>query len=40
MTALNSGLLVVVDNNIATNLGVGASRDEVYVVASGESMHL
>jgi len=37
---LASGLKVVVDNNIATNLGVGTNQDEVYVVASTESMYL
>lgn len=37
---LNSGLKVVVDNNIATNLGAGTNQDEVYVVASNESVHL
>jgi hypothetical protein len=32
---LSSGLLVVVDNNIATNLG-GGTEDEIYVVPRNE----
>jgi HK97 family phage major capsid protein len=37
---LASGLKVVVDNNVPTNLGVGSNQDEVYVVGSDESMYL
>jgi hypothetical protein len=33
---LPSGLQVVVDNNIATNLGAGTNEDEVYVVPASE----
>lgn len=33
---LPCGLEVVVDNNIATNLGAGTNEDEVYVVPSSE----
>lgn len=33
---LPNGMLVVVDNNIATNLGVGTNQDEIYVVPSSE----
>lgn len=33
---LPNGLQVVVDNNIATNLGAGTNQDEIYVVASDE----
>ena len=33
---LPSGLEVVVDNNIATNLGAGTNEDEIYVVPSSE----
>lgn len=33
---LPNGLQVVVDNNIATNLGAGTNEDEIYVVASDE----
>jgi hypothetical protein len=33
---LPSGLKVVVDNNIATNLGVGTNQDQAYVVAADE----
>ncbi|MER6198018.1 hypothetical protein ABT234_11720 [Streptomyces sp. NPDC001586] len=33
---LPCGLQVVVDNNIATNLGAGTNEDEVYVVPSSE----
>lgn len=33
---LPSGLQVVVDNNIATNLGTGTNEDEVYVVPAAE----
>ncbi|MFF0295555.1 hypothetical protein ACFYST_06090 [Kitasatospora sp. NPDC004614] len=33
---LPCGLQVVVDNNIATNLGAGSNEDEVYVVPSSE----
>jgi len=33
---LPSGLQVVVDNNIATNLGTGTNEDEMYVVPSSE----
>lgn len=33
---LPNGLLVVVDNNIATNLGGGTNQDEIYVVPSDE----
>ncbi|MFC8090307.1 hypothetical protein [Streptomyces sp. NPDC057301] len=31
-TKLSSGILVVVDNNIVTNLGAGTNEDEIYVV--------
>lgn len=34
---LPSGMAVVVDNNIATNLGGGTNEDEVYCVAKSES---
>jgi hypothetical protein len=37
---LASGLKVVVDNNIPVNLGAGTNQDEVYIVASSESMYL
>ena len=33
---LPNGLKVIVDNNIATNKGVGTNEDEIYVVASQE----
>lgn len=33
---LSSGILVVVDNNIATNLGAGTNEDEIYVVPASE----
>lgn len=33
---LPSGLQVVVDNNIATNLGAGTNEDEIYVVPASE----
>lgn len=33
---LNNGLKVIVDANIATNLGGGSNEDEIYVVAQGE----
>ncbi|MDQ0992170.1 phage major capsid protein [Streptomyces sp. V3I7] len=33
---LPCGLQVIVDNNIATNLGAGTNEDEVYVVPSSE----
>lgn len=33
---LPSGLQVVVDNNIATNLGAGTNEDELYVVPASE----
>ncbi|MEJ8668409.1 hypothetical protein WKI71_07100 [Streptomyces sp. MS1.AVA.1] len=33
---LSSGILVVVDNNIATNLGAGTNEDEIYVVPRNE----
>jgi len=33
---LPNGLKVVVDNNIATNLGTGTTEDEIYVVPSNE----
>jgi hypothetical protein len=33
---LPSGLQVVVDNNVATNLGAGTNEDEVYVVSAPE----
>lgn len=33
---LPSGLEVVTDNNIATNLGAGTNEDEIYVVPSSE----
>ncbi|MCC9705544.1 hypothetical protein E4N62_09875 [Streptomyces sp. MNU76] len=33
---LSSGLLVVVDNNIATNFGGGTNEDEIYVVPQRE----
>lgn len=33
---LANGMTVVVDNNIATNLGAGTNEDEVYVVAQQE----
>lgn len=34
---LPSGIPVIVDNNIATNLGAGTNEDEVYFVAQSES---
>jgi len=37
---LPNGMLIVVDNNIATNLGAGTNQDEIYCVAAGESVHL
>jgi hypothetical protein len=33
---LPNGLGVVVDNNIATNLGTGTSEDEIYIVPANE----
>jgi hypothetical protein len=33
---LPNGLQVVVDNNVATNLGAGTNQDEVYIIASDE----
>ncbi|NUS74865.1 MAG: hypothetical protein HOV70_01525 [Streptomyces sp.] len=33
---LPNGMLVVVDNNIATNLGAGTNEDEIYVVPNTE----
>jgi len=33
---LPSGLQVIVDNNIATNLGAGTNEDEIYVVPNSE----
>jgi HK97 family phage major capsid protein len=33
---LPNGMLAIVDNNIATNLGAGTNEDEVYVVANDE----
>ena len=33
---LPNGLAVIVDNNIATNLGTGTNQDEIYVVATQE----
>ena len=36
---LPNGIKVVVDNNIATNLGVGTNEDEIYVVNAAE-LHL
>jgi hypothetical protein len=33
---LPNGMLVVVDNNIATNLGAGTNEDELYVVPASE----
>src|SRR5262245_11918432 len=33
---LPNGMLVVVDNNIATNLGAGTNEDEIYVVPQDE----
>jgi hypothetical protein len=33
---LPNGMRVIVDNNIATNGGVGTNQDEIYVVASSE----
>jgi hypothetical protein len=33
---LPNGMAVVVDNNIATNLGVGTNQDEIYVVPAQE----
>ncbi|WP_406349468.1 phage major capsid protein [Streptomyces sp. NBC_01597] len=33
---LSSGVLVVVDNNIATNFGAGTNEDEIYVVPRNE----
>jgi hypothetical protein len=34
---LPNGTVVIVDNNIATNLGAGTNQDEVYIVPSEES---
>lgn len=34
---LPSGVAVVVDNNIATNLGAGTNEDEIYFVSQAES---
>lgn len=34
---LPNGQIVIVDNNIATNLGAGTNEDEIYVVPSEES---
>lgn len=34
---LPSGLAVIVDNNVATNLGAGTNEDEIYVVPSREA---
>ncbi|HEY9416900.1 MAG TPA: hypothetical protein VIQ30_19255 [Pseudonocardia sp.] len=34
---LPNGMVAVVDNNIATNLGAGTNQDEIYVVPSEES---
>lgn len=36
---LPNGIKVIVDNNIATNLGVGTNEDEIYVVNAAE-LHL
>jgi hypothetical protein len=36
---LSNGMRVIVDNNIATNLGAGTNQDEVYVISSRE-LHL
>jgi hypothetical protein len=33
---LPNGLLVIVDNNIATNLGTGTTEDEIYIVPANE----
>jgi hypothetical protein len=33
---LPNGMRVIVDNNIATNGGVGTNQDEIYVIASSE----
>jgi hypothetical protein len=33
---LPNGLTVIVDNNVATNLGAGTNEDEIYVVPSSE----
>lgn len=33
---LPNGMPVIVDNNIATNLGTGTNQDEIYVIASSE----
>lgn len=33
---LPNGLVAIVDNNVATNLGSGTNEDEIYVVASDE----
>lgn len=33
---LPNGLPVIVDNNIATNLGAGTNEDEIYVIAADE----
>jgi hypothetical protein len=33
---LQNGLSVVVDNNVATNLGAGTNQDQIYVVPSQE----
>lgn len=33
---LPSGLVVIVDNNLATNLGAGTNEDEIYTVSSNE----
>src|SRR5262249_47885861 len=35
---LPNGMGVIVDNNIATNLGAGTNEDEIYVVPSGECL--
>lgn len=36
---LPNGIKVIVDNNIATNLGVGTNEDEIYIVNAAE-LHL
>lgn len=33
---LPNGLAVIVDNNVATNLGAGTNEDEIYIVPSSE----
>lgn len=33
---LPSGMRVIVDNNVATNLGTGTNQDEIYTIASSE----